>query len=136
MQHLLLYAISILLFCGFIISCYATYIILRKKHDTLYTPLCDISSKVSCTIVLQSSFGRLFGISNAYLGMAFNVIMGLLLIYEKYATMFLLASGALLLSIYLAYTLLRMKKWCIVCLMTYVLHLTLFITTAIFFLHG
>lgn len=131
MELILQLLIGMLLTIGFIVSCYAAYILMRKKQDMLYTPLCDISSRISCTTVLQSPHGKMFGFSNAYLGIIFNLFAGVLLISGYYTFLLVLISGAVVVSVYLAAIMFRMRVWCVVCIITYLLHLVLFLAIAL-----
>jgi len=69
--------------CGLLVSMF-----LVKEHfrgDDDGSGMCEISSRVSCTVVLKSSWATLFSIPLAFLGITWNIIH-LALTYQIYET--------------------------------------------------
>ena len=120
------YALLVTSSAGFLLSLYTFYVESRMgKGD--YKPACDISDRLSCTRAFMSSYGRLFGISNAVSGMGLYALMFLLAFYGMMNFAFYLASLSLLLTFYLAYALhFKVKSVCIVCYSVYAVNMLLF----------
>ena len=108
---------------GFLVSVYGFFIEQQLKKNPSYKPACDISDNMSCTKPLQSSFSKLFGISNTIIGMVFYAVMGVLAWWGYYLLVFLGSAAACLVSLYLAYVLYaKIKTLCLICTITYLVN--------------
>ena len=73
--------IIIVTIIGFMVSLYAYYIEKKIEQDPTYKPICDLSDRISCSKPIRSSWGKLFTLSNASVGMVFYVFILLLYCY-------------------------------------------------------
>ncbi|MBI4143636.1 hypothetical protein HY486_00110 [Candidatus Woesearchaeota archaeon] len=107
---------------GFVLSLYALHVGLRLRSNPAYRPVCDISKSVSCTKSFSSSYGYLFGMPNAVLGLLYY---GIVVSFEGVLIDYLILLG-LLFSVFLAYiSYFRLKNFCIVCSAIYVINILL-----------
>ena len=111
---------------GLLLSIYALSVEHKRSKNPKHKALCDLHERVSCSTVLSSPQGKLFGFSNAYLGLLFYTTLIALSLYSKTTHIYYLAILALLGSIYLAYTqYFKLKNFCLVCTLIYIINLTL-----------
>jgi len=128
---------------GFLLSAYALYVELAKSRDPTYTALCDISPRVSCSLVFTSKYGTGFGIMSKLFGPDswLNVPNGVFGLFT-YPTMFLtsavpnlvlarigvvLGVAGVLMSLYLGYVLFFiLEDFCVVCISSYVVNILFF----------
>ncbi len=64
--------IILLALAGIVISIYAYTVEMNISKNPEYKPACDISDKISCSRVMRSGYGKLFGISTGLFGGAFT----------------------------------------------------------------
>ncbi len=126
-------SMSVLAVLGLCISVYA-YILERKiAQNPTYKAACDLSDIVSCSKSIRSSYGKLFGISNALLGIGYYALFLMLLLFQAKITLYVLALLAFLFSLYLAWLLyFRIRAFCILCTSTYVVNILLLILSFIY----
>lgn len=111
---------------GLIISIYAKYVKRKKLNNAKYRPLCDISNSISCSAVLTSKYNKLLKIQNTILGILFYIIIIALAIIQEYNSIFILSLLAFLFSLILAYIqFFKIKKFCFVCTLSYIINLLL-----------
>ncbi len=129
---MLLISMSLVAGLGFVVSLY-TYFIERKiAQNTHYKAACDLSDVVSCSKPIKSPYGKLFGISNALLGLAYYAFVFILVLLQSKIVLYIAALVAFLFSLYLAWLLyFRIRAFCILCTSTYVINLILLILTYI-----
>ncbi len=120
--------IVLLSFLGFCVSLYAYSIVQNLKKDPSYKPVCNLSDRISCTKPLESPYGKLLGFSNSFLGLVYYPIMGLLAIFGNAISLLLVATGSLVITLYLAYLLFfKVKSLCLICLSIYAVNISIFI---------
>lgn len=129
---------------GVLLSIYAYHVETSIHSDPTFKALCDISEKMSCSKVFSSRYGTGFGLlehivgkesvlnqPNSVYGVIFYVIMMALAPSAKYSLTVLQLITALcggLGSLYLAYILLFiLDDFCVVCVSTYALNITLIV---------
>jgi len=113
---------------GFIISCYAFFIEQKIARDPSYKPACDLSDTVSCSAPITSSYGKLFGMSNAFIGIFFYAALCVLAIMQMSVLLFSFAVAACLVSVYLAGILyFRIRAFCILCIAIYLINALLLV---------
>ncbi len=122
--------IQVLASIGFALSFYGYYVEQQVEKNPSYKAACDISDQVSCTKAFKSPYGKLFGISNTLVGMVFYALIFVLAMLGfqqlvKYLAM--AGAAAAVLFAYLLYV--KVKSYCLVCTLTYVVNLLLLITT-------
>ena len=90
---------------------------------------CDeVSDRVSCTKIFLSPWGKLFGVSNVYIGMVFYAAMIWFGLSDQVQLTFLGAVGACIASLFLAYILFaKIKTFCLVCITTYAINVILLV---------
>lgn len=112
---------------GIAISWYTYMLEESIKKNAAYKPACDLSDKFSCSAPLKSSYGHLFFISNAQMGLIYYTTLLLTTFLELKAITLLLTTIGLLYSLYLAYILIvKIKSICIVCISLYLINALLF----------
>ena len=120
--------IILLSFIGFCVSLYAYFIGQNLKKDPSYKPACNISDTISCTKPIEGPYGTLLGFSNSILGLIYYPLMVLLVLFGNNASLLLLATGSLMLTLYLAYVLLsKIKALCLICLTIYAVNISIFL---------
>jgi len=138
------YRIGLVLFSllGLGASIAALYVHYQLMVDPGYTSFCDISATVSCEQVLESAYGRVFGIPVAAGGAIWSALVLLLSTYgmrkpaEDIAQraagyVFLLATLGLAAVFYFAYTsFFVLKQACPLCLTMYVSVVAIFLLSA------
>lgn len=113
----------IILIAGFLLSLYALYLERRITRNKEYAPVCDISNRISCTKPIMSGYGKIFGLSNAFLGLIFYTSMIIVLFLGYAKLLFWGALGACVASVYFAYVLfLKIRVFCVVCVALYVVN--------------
>ena len=110
---------------GFLISLYAYSVMRKVKRDPSYSPLCDITSSVSCSKAFTSRYSVTLGIPNPLAGVIY---------YPLAAAVFFLKPGwlvclivpALAVTLYLAVvSYVIQRNFCLVCTVVYVVNLVL-----------
>ena len=120
--------IFILGLIGFLLSIYTFYIERKKEKNVNYKAKCDISDRVSCTKAFESKWGKTFGVSNSIYGIIFYTLVFILAFFNLDKLVFYLSLISFLISIYLIYILyLKVKSFCIVCNLIYVVNILLLI---------
>lgn len=118
----------ILAFIGLLLSAYAYRVTMHLKKIPSYTPLCDISERVSCKRAFIAKESHLFILPNSGWGMFYYFIIILLFENLWYEWAFYLSTIALAISLYLAYVLyFKQKNFCVVCWATHLVNLLLFV---------
>lgn len=121
-------SMALLATLGLGISVYAYTIEYKIAQNPVYKAVCDLSDSVSCSKPITSAYGKLFGVSNAVLGIFYYALFLILLFLQATLTLYILALGAFLFSIYLAWLLyFRIRVLCILCTSTYVINILLLI---------
>lgn len=120
----------------------ALYVHYRLMVDPSYSSFCDVSATVSCEQVLESSYGRIFGVPVAAGGAIWS---GLVLLLSWYGTrqpasdtarrsasyVFVLATIGLAAIFYFAYTsFFVLRQACPICLTMYVSVVAIFLLSA------
>lgn len=122
-----MFSIQILAFLGLLVSLYA-YTVERKARNQNYKAFCDFTDAMSCTKAFTSSYGKLFGISNALGGLIFYAVVLLLTFFGQMTFIFVLALVSFWGTLYLAYlSYFKMKNFCMVCNIIYLLNILLLI---------
>ncbi len=122
--------IILLALAGIVISIYAYTVEMNISKNPEYKPACDISDKISCSRVMRSGYGKLFGISNALIGVAFYAVVFVLACFSAAALIFYLSIAAVIASIGLAYiSYFKVKSFCLVCTSVYVVNVLLLIVS-------
>lgn len=112
---------------GFLLSIYAEYIDRKAEKQKNFKAACDFSEGMSCTAVIGSQYGNIFGVSNALAGIFFYVLIFVAVIFNA-TYVFYLAILSVLGSAYFAYLqYFKIKKMCLVCSAIYVLNILLVI---------
>ena len=115
--------VEMFLLFGFLNSLYALYVHVKLKNSS-YRPICDINEDVSCSKALGSAEGMLFGFPNPVLGLVFYPVL-----YVLYVVNVVFALGLVMVSLpfiaYLGYQLYVLKTWCLVCITSYVITVSL-----------
>jgi len=126
--------IILLALAGIVISIYAYMVEMNLSKNPEYKPACDLSDKVSCSRVMQSGYGKLLGISNALIGVAFYAIVFVLACFSAAMLIFYLSIAAVVASIGLAYiSYFKVKSFCLVCTSVYVVNVLLLIVSYAYF---
>jgi vitamin-K-epoxide reductase (warfarin-sensitive) len=123
-------SVIVLAIIGFCLSAYAYYLEYKVLGDPSYKPACDLNDRISCTKPIRSAYGKLLGISNSILGMAFyTAIIGLALTHQPHVVQ-ILTLGGLAGTIVFAYVLyFKIKSLCLVCTSLYIVNILLFMVT-------
>lgn len=109
--------ILILAIIGLLISLYTYFLEHKLRKNPQYKPVCDISDTVTCSKPLQSSYTRVFIISNSVAGMLFYGIVALLAVFHAITAVLFMAIAGALSTIVLIYILLvKIKSFCVVCI--------------------
>ena len=138
------YRIGLVLFSllGLGASIAALYVHYRLMVDPGYSSFCDISATVSCEQVLESSYGRVFGIPVAAGGAIWSGLVFLLSLYGMRRSeddsgqraagyVFVLATVGLAAVFYFAYTsFFVLKQACPLCMTMYVSVVAIFLISA------
>ena len=126
--------IILLALAGIVISIYAYTVEMNISKNPEYKPACDISDKISCTRVMGSSYGKMLGISNALIGMAFYAVLFVLACFSAASLIFYLSIAAVIASIALAYiSYFKVKSFCLVCTSVYVVNVLLLVVSYAYF---
>jgi protein-disulfide isomerase/uncharacterized membrane protein len=117
-------------------SLVAAYVHYRLLTTPAYTSFCDVNSTWNCTQAYLSPYGSLAGVPVALLGVIFFAGQGLLLAADRRGSSaamgasFLLSAVGLAVTLYLAYaSFFVLKSVCILCVLTYLAVLGLFVLT-------
>jgi len=118
---------------GIVLSVYL-FLVERKVHaKEQQTAMCDITSKVSCSKVVASEYGKTFGIPNSILGLGYYfgaIALAFLSSYDPIfmKVLFYLGVFTVFFMVYLIYIMyVKIKSYCIVCHATYVVNILLLI---------
>jgi len=126
--------IQLLAVAGLILSIYSLYVEKKLETQKSYSPVCDISKNISCSVAFESKYSKTFGVKNSILGSGFYALV-LLLSVTSFAPLILyLAAFGMLTTIYLAYiSYFKLKNFCLVCTSIYIISLLLLILSWIKF---
>jgi protein-disulfide isomerase len=116
----------------------AAYVHYRLLYDPTYRSFCDVSSRVTCTVVYMSRFSTFRGVPVAIFGAMWFVVAGLFSFAALRARdsvresvpgyLFVLSTLALAVILYLGYaSFVILKAVCILCLTTYAAVIGLFL---------
>ena len=123
-------SIFIIAAVGFIVSLYSFFIEQKLKYNPAYKPVCDISDRISCTKPFTSSYGNIFFLSNAVIGIFFYAFIMILAWCEYAMLIFYCSLVAVIISIYLAYILYtKIKSLCLLCTAIYAVNLALLVVS-------
>ena len=118
--------VFVLAVIGFALSVYSLFIEWRILRDSSYKPLCDISSRVSCSKPLLSPYSKLFIVSNSVVGMLYYATVFALVWFNQNFLLVIVCSLAVAMSIIFAYFLyFRVRALCILCTALYVINFLL-----------
>jgi vitamin-K-epoxide reductase (warfarin-sensitive) len=124
----MLTGIAIIAGIGLIICLYGLYIERKAQANHAYKAACDISDQVSCTKTFLSPWGKMLGISNLYVGIAFYVGMIVVGFLDLHYLAFFGAAAACAASVFLAYILYaKVKTFCLLCSSIYVVNIILLV---------
>lgn len=124
----MLHGVFIVAAVGFAISLYGLWVERKKQENLTYKPICDISDKVSCSKTFLSPWGKLFGISNVYLGLLAYLVIMVLAVLGLQKLILYIAVALVLFSAFLAYILfVKIKAICLICISVYIVNLALLI---------
>lgn len=124
----MLISLCILAGVGFFIALYAYIVEIKIRANPNYKAFCDVSDTISCTKPLKSSYGTLFGYSNAVIGMLFYSGIIILALINAQTLIFYAACLACLISVYLGWILFtKIKSACFLCISLYIINLMLLI---------
>lgn len=124
----MLYGVFIAAAVGFAVSLYGFWVERKKKENGNYKPVCDISDKISCSKTVMSPWGKLFGISNVYLGLVAYLAMMAFAVLGLQQLALYGAVALVLFSAFLAYILVtKIKTVCLICISIYIVNLALLI---------
>ena len=113
---------------GLVLSVYTLYVEHQLKNNSSFKAVCDIGENMSCTKAFTSPYGRIAGISNAFLGLLFYVLVAVLAWLGQKNFILLLALFSVLGSAYLAYLQYgKLKNFCLVCTLIYVVNVALLV---------
>ncbi len=113
---------------GFAVSLYASTVERNLKINADYKPFCDINNSMSCSKAFTSPYGHLFGISNALGGLFFYSALFILTFFASADLIFYLTLASFWGTLYLAYvSYVKMRNFCLVCNIIYLINLFLFI---------
>lgn len=108
---------------GCVVSLYSYFIERKLEKNPAYKPLCNLSDAVSCTKPIQSAYGKIFGISNALMGLVFYITIIFTAVVNASAFIWYAALAACVVSVYLAYLMIfRIQSLCMVCLSIYIIN--------------
>ncbi len=127
--------IQILAVLGFAASWYASAVERKAQRFSDYKAICDIRESMSCTKAFTSSYGKLFGVSNALGGLFFYTLLFILTLFGLPDHIFylsLLSFWGTLYLIYISYV--KMKNFCVVCTFIYIINILLLIFATRIFL--
>lgn len=125
-----MFIVLLLAAIGFCTSLYGFFVKQKLARDPNYKPACDISDKASCSKPFQSPYSRLFGISNTITGMIFYAVMSIATLLGFHTIVLLFAAGGAVVSAWLAYILyFKIKTFCLICTITYLVNIGLLIAT-------
>jgi uncharacterized membrane protein len=148
---------ALLAFCllGLGASGAAAYVHYRMLMDPTYVSLCDVNATVNCQSVYRSPYGSVRGVPISLVGMLWFVLAGLLVWFDTPPTaarnhqrtplpssavpgyLFVLATAALAVTLYLAYaSWFVLNTVCIYCILTYVAVIGVFIVSGAAFKAG
>ncbi len=120
--------LEILSLIGLSLSVYSIYVEYKLSKSKKYKALCDFGKKASCTRAFSSKFGKIFGISNSFLGFMFYIMIFSLSFYNQINYIFYLSALSLPLTIYLLYSLyFKLKDFCLVCTAIYIVNFLILI---------
>lgn len=112
---------------GLLIAGYMMYAKHQKKKNPSYKAICDINDRVSCTEMFHSNFASIAGIPTIVLGIVMYIAI---IIFELTSTRIstsILSGAGVIMSIYLAYGLIKERIVCIACICSYSITLAIFI---------
>ncbi|MCB9359596.1 vitamin K epoxide reductase family protein [Candidatus Woesearchaeota archaeon] len=110
---------------GIIFSVYILYVQYRLKKNKKYKAVCDLSNRFSCTGVISTNYSYIFGLPNALWGLMYYITI---IILNDPLLVFSITLPAVLLSAYLLMvTMLRIKRYCLVCNASHLLNLIILI---------
>ena len=137
--------ISIVGIIGLMICFYAIYVEKKTKLDKNYSPFCNISNNMKCSVVLESKYSRMmklifdlkkdniFNLPNTYYGVLFYIAI---IIYPLYpfnlipfreALLFAISVFSILLCFLLAFILyFKLRNCCIICIAIYIVNIVIY----------
>ena len=120
--------LRLVLILGIILSLYSFYVEKKIAKNKKYSPVCDISSNVSCSKAFGSKYGHVFLVSNSLLGIGFYLFALLLTFSSFISLIFYMALFSMLMTLYLAYvSFFVQKNFCLVCSSIYMINLVVLI---------
>jgi vitamin-K-epoxide reductase (warfarin-sensitive) len=131
-KRMLVLTMALIAALGFFVSLYTYFVELKVAQNASYKAACDLTDRISCTKPITSPYGKLFGISNALLGIGYYALFFILTFFHATTALYVLALMAFLFSLYLAWLLyFRIRAFCILCTSTYVINILLLILSYI-----
>lgn len=112
---------------GFLASLYAFNVRRKVLKSDSYSPVCDISDRISCSKAFGSDYSKTLGVPNPLAGLLYYSAMALLPFFEmSLQYLFYLTLPPVVFSVYLAYiSYVRQKNFCLVCSFIYLVNLAL-----------
>lgn len=113
---------------GLVICLYGLYIEHKVLTDHAYKAACDLSDRASCTKTFLSPWGKILGISNMYVGIAFYSAMIAFGLLGLRTLAFWGAVAACFACAGLAYILYaKVKTFCLLCSSIYLINIILLV---------
>lgn len=118
--------LRVLSVAGVLTSAYALIVRQKVLSSPSYSPVCDISDRISCSRAFGSEYSSTMGIPNPlagviyYSGLAVASVLDILTAYLFYLTL-----PALVFTFYLAYiSYFKQRNFCLVCTFAYLINIT------------
>ncbi len=113
---------------GILLSAYSIYVERKLHQNRDYKAACDLSNHMSCSRTFNTSYGKMFGVSNGWWGIGFYLGLIGLLYFGYLDFVFYGALFGVLYSMRLAYVLyFKLKNFCPVCSSIYLVNILLLI---------
>ncbi len=119
----------------------ATWVHYQLLTDSSYASFCDISATVNCSTAYQSAYGSIFGVPVAIFGVAWFVVVLVLMAAERLSLsarenvpgyLFAWATAGLSMILYLAYgAFFVLHTVCLMCVSTYIAVIGVFLVAAL-----
>lgn len=124
---------AFLLFIAALLSFYFFGVYARLfAYDRFYVPsFCRLSSD-ECTSIVDTKYGRVFGVSNAFVGAIFLLVHSIVLIFNYFEIIssfypFFMSVASTSIGVYLVYGLVKLKVKCNICITVHIINISVFI---------
>ena len=112
---------------GSLLSLYTLYLHYKLSLESSYKAVCDLNNRFSCTATIKSDYGKIMGIPNGAYGIGFYLLLAILWKTQNFQYAQYLMLLGIVMTIYFAYQLFRLKTWCPVCISIYIINIILLI---------